>query len=131
MEAPEVAVLIVTDCTDVYVPAPGLNVGVAVTIVYAADAIELSVIPDLYAIAFRVSVAPTDTAPLYNVPAVSLGVLPSVVYRIDAPEVVVLIVTDCVPVYVPALGLNVGVATTGRLMVYAAEATALSLIPDL
>jgi hypothetical protein len=62
-------------------------------------------------------VTPTDTAPLYNVPAVSLGVLPSVVYRIDAPEVVVLMVTDCTDVYVPAAGLNVGVATAGRLIV--------------
>jgi hypothetical protein len=41
-----------------------------------------------------VSVTPTETAPLYNVPAVSLGVLPSVVYRMDAPDVVVLIATD-------------------------------------
>src|ERR1700687_2925301 len=81
--------------------------------------------------ALSVSVTLTVTGPLYNVPAVSLGVVPSVVYRIDAPEVVVLIVTVCALVYVPATGLNVGVATTGRLMVYNAEATALSVIPVL
>jgi len=48
--------------------------------------------------ALSVSVTPTATGALYNVPAVSLGVLPSVVYRIDAPEVVVLIVTVCAEV---------------------------------
>ena len=40
-----------------------------------------------------------------------LGVLPSVVYRIDAPLVVVLMVTLCAEVYVAAPGLIVGVAT--------------------
>jgi hypothetical protein len=35
----------------------------------------------------------TLIGPLYKLPTVSLGVLPSVVYRIDAPEVDVLIVT--------------------------------------
>jgi hypothetical protein len=44
--------------------------------------------------ALIVSVAPTATAVLYTVPAVSLGVVPSVVYRIDAPEVVDVIATD-------------------------------------
>ena len=33
--------------------------------------------------------------PPYSVPEVSLGVLPLVVYRMEAPEVVVLIVTVC------------------------------------
>jgi len=44
--------------------------------------------------AFSVFVLVTATGPLYNVPTVWLGVLPSVVYRIEAPDVVVLIVTD-------------------------------------
>ena len=35
----------------------------------------------------------------------------TVVYRIDAPDVVVLIVTVCDEEYVPAPGLKVGVAT--------------------
>jgi hypothetical protein len=61
-------------------------------IVYAADATALSAIPSLYAIAFSVSVAPTLTNVL------SLGVLPSVMYRIVAPDVVKLIVTDCTEV---------------------------------
>jgi hypothetical protein len=38
------------------------------------------------------------------------------------------IVTVCAEVYVPPNGLNVGVATAGAI-VYAAEATALLLIP--
>jgi hypothetical protein len=74
--------LMVTDRVDAYVPATGLNVGAATTgrlIVYNADATVLSVTPVLYAMALIVSVAPTATAVLYTVPAVSLGVLPSVV----------------------------------------------------
>ena len=34
-----------------------------------------------------------DTAELYNVPTLELGVLPSVVYLIEAPDVVVVMVT--------------------------------------
>ena len=127
-------VLIVTVCTLVYVAATGLNVGVATTgklIAYSAEATALSVEPDLKAIAFSVSVTPTDTAALYRVPTVEVGVLPSVVYRIDDPAVAELSATVCTLVYVPATGLNVGVATTGKLIVYSAEATALSLEPDL
>jgi hypothetical protein len=54
-----------------------------------------------------------------------------VVYRISAPEVVVEMVTDCVEVYVPATGLNVGVATGVKLIVYAAVPTAEVVSPDL
>ena len=81
IDDPAVVVLIVTVCTAVYVPATGLNVGVATgrVIVYAAEATALSVEPDLKAIAFNVSVTPTDTAALYKVPTVEVGVLPSVV----------------------------------------------------
>ena len=50
-------------------------------------------------------------------PTVELGVLPSVVYRIDAPLVVDVIVTLCALVYVPAAGLKAGAAVTGRLIV--------------
>jgi hypothetical protein len=49
--------------------------------------------PVSYAIALMVWFLLTDTGELYNVPTVSLGVLPSVVYRIVAPDVVVAIVT--------------------------------------
>ena len=49
-------------------------------------------------------------------PAVSLGVLPSVVYRIVAPDVLVPIVTVCAEVYVSATGLKVGVATIGWIV---------------
>ena len=44
-------------------------------------------------------------------PVPEVGVLPSVVERMDAPGVVLLIVTLCADVYVPAATLNVGVAT--------------------
>ena len=80
--------------------------------------------------ALTVCVAPTVIGVAYTVPTVEVGVLPSIVYRMDDPAVVVLIVTVCTLVYVPATGLNVGVAT-GRVMVYSAEATALSVDPDL
>ena len=39
----------------------------------------------------------TEIAPVYSVPTVEVGVVtPSVVYRIEAPEVELVIVTDCV-----------------------------------
>jgi hypothetical protein len=44
--------------------------------------------------------------PLYSVPADSLGVLPSRVYRINAPDVAVLIDTVWPDEHVPAAGLN-------------------------
>jgi hypothetical protein len=43
--------------------------------------------------ALSVSFVLTETGALYTVPTVSLGVLPSVVYRIVAPAVVVATVT--------------------------------------
>jgi hypothetical protein len=58
----------------------------------------------------------TVTGPLYNVPAVSLGAVPSVVYRIDAPVVRLLIVTVCAELYAPPGGLKVGGATTLALL---------------
>ena len=65
--------------------------------------------------ALIVVVLASATGAVYSVPTVELGVLPSVVYRIEAPPVVVLIVIG--DVYVPAGGLNVGAATTGRPLV--------------
>ena len=47
----------------------------------------------------------------------------------DAPPVVVVIVTASAEAKVPPAGLKTGVATCGRLMVYAAELMALSIIP--
>jgi hypothetical protein len=47
----------------------------------------------------------------------------------EAPPVVVAIVTDCADVKVPPAGLKTGAATCGKLMVYAAELMALSIIP--
>jgi hypothetical protein len=43
--------------------------------------------------------------------------------------VIELMVTDCTDVYVPAFGLNSGGSTTGRLIVYSADPTALFVIP--
>src|SRR5579871_5938725 len=106
----------VTVCAELYGPAAGLKVGVATVegpalMVYVAEAIALSVMPPAYAMALMVVVLATVIGLVYNVPAVSLGVLPLVVYRMEAPVVVVLMVTIWVELYVPAAGLNVGVAT--------------------
>jgi hypothetical protein len=93
--APEVASLIVTVWRLVYVPPPGLNDGVATVgrlMVYVADAIELSDMLPLYPMAFNVRelLIVTDV-PI--VPWVALGVVPSVVYRMVAPDVAQLMVT--------------------------------------
>ena len=47
-------------------------------------------------------------------PAVSEGVLPSVVYRRLAPLVAEVIITDCAVVKLPPPGLNTGAATCGN-----------------
>jgi hypothetical protein len=47
----------------------------------------------------------------YTVPDSLVGALPSVVQRIVAPSVVVLMVTVCGLAYAPSTGLKVGVAT--------------------
>jgi hypothetical protein len=113
ISAPDVVVLKLTDCAEVYVPPAGLNVGVAtvVLMVYVALATDELVIPDFIPIALMVRVVGTLIADEYNVDD-AVGVLPSVVYLISAPDVVVLKVTDCAAVYVPPAGLNVGVSTT-------------------
>ena len=64
MVAPVVGVLIVTVCGEPYVPAPGLNAGVATCIVYVAEATALSVRPPAYAIAFIVVFTPTVIGPV-------------------------------------------------------------------
>ena len=53
----------------------------------------------------------TGIGPEYTVPTVSLGVVPSVVYRIVAPDVVVEIVTLCADVYVSGGGEKIGTST--------------------
>jgi hypothetical protein len=60
----------------------------------------------------------TGIGPEYTVPAVSLGVDPSVVYRIVAPAVVVDSVTLCAGAYIPGDGEKVGAATV-PVIVYA------------
>jgi hypothetical protein len=45
--------------------------------------------------AFRVQLDVIETGPEYSVPVVEVGVEPSVVYLMDAPLVVVAMVTDC------------------------------------
>jgi hypothetical protein len=69
----------------------------------------------------------TVIGPLYSVPPVSLGVLPSVVYRIDAPVVVVPMVTVCAVVYVPGAGLKVGVDTGA--MIFSVNGKLLEVVP--
>jgi hypothetical protein len=54
--------------------------------------------PDAYAIALMVVLLETGTGtgPVHMVPVVEVGFVPSVVYRIVAPIVVLVIVTFCV-----------------------------------
>jgi hypothetical protein len=80
-------------------------------IVYAPLATPESVEPARYAIARIVVVADTAIGAEYTVPVVEVGVEPSVVYRMVAPEVDVDSVTLCALAYVPAAGLNVGAET--------------------
>jgi hypothetical protein len=70
-------------------------------------------------------VALTVIWPLYSVPEVLLGVLPLVVYRMEALGVALLNVTCCVVGYVPVPGLNAG---TAAAMVYGAELTVLAAV---
>ena len=81
--APLVALLIVTDCAEVYVPAAGLNVGaatvgVAMLMVYAVDDTAELVIPAFAAKALIVCDADTFNGDAYTDDEV-VGVLPSVV----------------------------------------------------
>jgi hypothetical protein len=81
MIAEGVVVLIVTVCTEVYVPATGLKVGVAAAarlMVKAAVATALFEYPVATAIAFSVSVAETLIGPLFTAELV-VGVAPLVV----------------------------------------------------
>src|SRR5687768_7898931 len=112
MVAPAVAVLIVTDTAPLYEPPGGLKVGVATVLLmmYVADATSELVMPDLSAMALIVLVEGTLIGPEYR-SELAVGVLPSIVYLIVAPVVAVVMVTDCVPLYVPPGGLKVGVAT--------------------
>ena len=74
------------------------------------DTVEVNP-PGKYATARMVTDMGIGIGPEYNVPTVSLGIVPSVVYRIVAPEVVVDKATLCAVAYVPGEGLNVGEAT--------------------
>jgi hypothetical protein len=60
-----------------------------------------------------VIVADTWIGPEYGVPVVEVGIEPSVVYRMLAPDVDVDTVTLCALAYVPGAGLNVGAETVG------------------
>jgi len=114
IDAPAVADEIVTDIGLENVPGTGLKVGAATTggtNVYVPFTTALSIMPPAYAIARKVVVALMGTAPEYRMPAVDVGVEPSVVYRIDAPAVVEEIVTDIGLANVPGAGLYVGFAT--------------------
>jgi hypothetical protein len=79
--------------------------------VYVPLATAESAQPARYAIALIVVVADTVIGPAYTVPAVEVGVDPSVVYRMVAPGVDVDSVTLCGLAYVPDATLNVGADT--------------------
>ena len=68
------------------------------------------------AVAFTVALLANIIGAEYRVD-VAVGVLPSVVKRIDAPAVADAIVTDTEPVKLPPFGLIVGVATVGNATV--------------
>jgi hypothetical protein len=81
--------------------------------VYVALATALADKPEAVAIALIVSEAVTLMGPVYCVvepPTLVAGVVPSVVKKIFAPAVASESETVCVPRYVPAAGLKVGVA---------------------
>ncbi|MDD4309056.1 MAG: hypothetical protein PHO32_01615 [Candidatus Cloacimonetes bacterium] len=80
----------------------------------------------LNALAFKVVVPDIEIADEYN-PEDSDGSVPFVVYLILAPLVEQDIVTDWGEEYVPATGLNVGVAIVGKLIEYVAEAVELGV----
>jgi hypothetical protein len=80
-------------------------------IVYAPLDTDEVVHPDRYAAARIVTDDATAIGPVYTVPTVSLGVDPSVVYRMLAPGVDVESVTLCAVAYVPEDGEKVGAST--------------------
>jgi hypothetical protein len=80
-------------------------------IVYAPLATGEAVHPDRYATARIVTDDATAIGPAYTVPTVSLGIEPSVVYRIVAPCVVVDSVRLCAVAYVPGDGEKTGTST--------------------
>ena len=82
--------------------------------------------PDLCPIALRVVVFEI-TADVPAVPLVWVGVVPSVVYIMVAPAVVVEMETVCENKYVPPPGLNAGVET---FSVYIPDDIAESVRPD-
>ena len=67
--------------------------------------------PLLNALALIVVVADTLSPAVGNMVLLLVGVVPFVVYLMVAPDVLQLSFTVCVPVYVPGVGLAVGVAT--------------------
>ena len=83
--------------------------GIAATVKMVV-AVALSNNPTLKAAAFTVAVLDCVNAPEYIVDPV-VGVEPSSVYLIVAPEVPVVIVIVTEPVYVPAAGVMAGAAT--------------------
>lgn len=87
----------------------------------------LGVHPALYARAFSVRVSDTLTVPVYAVDDV-VGSVPSVVYRIVALEVAVLIATFCADAYGPVPGWKIGAIAFNS---YAPVATSIVTAPDL
>ena len=111
--APGVDVDSVTLCAGAYIPGGGEKAGAATVpvIVYVPLDTDEVVHPERYATARTVTDDATAIAPAYIAPTVSLGVEPSVVYRIVAPGVEVDSVTLCAVAYVPGDGEKVGATT--------------------
>jgi hypothetical protein len=125
---PGVVVDSVTLCALVYVPGAGEKVGAATAgcplgIQYVPMDTDDDVHPAWYAIAWIVMNAskPTKIGAENTVPTVSLGVVPSVVYRMLAPGVVVDSVTFCTKVYVSGTGVNVGADTVPTIGISTTE----------
>ena len=71
----------------------------------------LSNSPALYAIALTTPLTAIEKEDEYKVPTDELGVLPSILYLIDAPIVALAKTTDCALVKVPPLGAIDGAVT--------------------
>ena len=109
MVPPVVAVDIVTVTVPTYVPDAGVITGVAVSSLKTALATALSRAPPLNAAALTVVVVVTVSAAVYSVEDI-VGSLPSVVYLMVAPEVLVARVTLTLPLKLAPLGVILGVS---------------------
>jgi hypothetical protein len=93
MVAPGVALVMVTSCAEAWTPAAGEKTGAPALSLYVAEATALSFIPGAAARALMVVLVPTVTGPV-AVGELAVGVVPSVVKWMLAPEVAQAMVTS-------------------------------------